>query len=191
MDQFTEIANYVFTIIFITEAIVKNMSIGPKLYFSDGWNTFDFLIVLGSFAGIFISTQTNLKIKGATTIFRAFRIMRIMRLIKRGGKSLNLIFNTFVITMQSLSNIGGLLLVFIYMYSIVGMIIFGRTKRNGMMNDYLNYETFPNSFVSLFVVATGDSWNFITACFAMQNLPHNECIPNSTFNDYMLFDGVN
>ena len=143
------------------------MAIGPKLYFNDSWNIFDFILVLGSTIGIVVSSQSLFKIKGTTSIFRAFRIMRIMRLMKRGGKSLNLIFNTLVITVQSLTNIGGLLLVFIYIYSIIGMILFGRVKRNGMMNDYLNFETFPNAFVSLFVVATGDSWNFITIAFSM------------------------
>lgn len=92
-----------------------------------------------------------------------------MRLVKRGGKSLILIFNTFVITMQSLSNIGGLLLVFIYMYSIVGMIIFGYTKRNGVLNEYMNFESFPNAFLTLFIVGTGDTWNLITEAFV---IPH-------------------
>jgi len=36
-----------------------------------------------------------------------------------------MIFNTFVITLQSLVNIGALLLLIIYMYSVLGMILFG------------------------------------------------------------------
>lgn len=52
----TEILNYIFTVIFIFEVMVKNLALGPRLYFNDNWNTFDFVIISGSFAGIFIST---------------------------------------------------------------------------------------------------------------------------------------
>jgi len=175
IDTFTEIANYVFLSVFAAEAFVKIMAIGPALYFNDGWNVFDFFIVAGSLAGVLIAKQSAVQIKGATSILRAFRLMRILRLVKRGGKSLILIFNTFVITMKSLSNIGGLLLVFIYMYSIVGMILFGYTKRNGVMNDYINFESFPTAFLTLFIVGTADTWNYIMAAFTLHNLPQSGC----------------
>jgi Ion transport protein len=68
-----------------------------------------------------------------------------------------------------LANIGALLLLFIFMYSILGMILFGETMRNGIMNDYINFENFTNSFITLFIVATGDSWNDIMEAFSMQN----------------------
>ncbi len=141
-----------------------------RIYFSDGWNIFDTIIIIGSVLGIFISANTSLQIRGVITILRSFRILRLLRLIKRGN-SLRLIFNTFVITLHSLANIGGLLLLFIFMYSILGMIIFGTVKRNGLMNSYINFENFYNSFLTLFIVATGDSWNGIMEAFAMENSP--------------------
>lgn len=72
-----------------------------------------------------------------------------------------MIFNTFVITLHSLINIGSLLALIIYFYSVLGMVMFGNIKRNGLMNEYLNFDNFFNSFITLFVVATGDSWNAI------------------------------
>lgn len=165
--------NYIFTVIFSLEAAIKLLAIGARKYFNDGWNTFDFIIVLGSFVGIFVSNMTNVKIKVTASVFRAFRILRIMRLVKRAGKSLNLIFNTFLITLHSLVNIGGLLLVFIFMYSILGMMIFGNVKRNGIMNDYVNFENFTNSFLTLFVAATGDSWHLTMTAFALDNSLQN------------------
>jgi hypothetical protein len=74
---------------------------------------------------IAVSLNSSLQIKGAVTLFRSFRILRVLRLLKRGGKNLHMIFNTFVITLQSLVNIGALLLLIIYMYSVLGMILFG------------------------------------------------------------------
>ena len=170
IDFTAEIMNYCFTAVFIAEAFIKLAGIGPRVYFADGWNLFDFIIIVGSFVSIFISANTTLEIRGAINIMRSFRILRLLRLIKR-GKSLQLIFNTFVVTLHALANIGGLLLLFIFMYSILGMIIFGEVKRNGVMNNYLNFETFVNSFITLFVAATGDTWNDITAAFSHSNSP--------------------
>jgi hypothetical protein len=170
VDRIQEILNYVFTAIFLAEAIIKIIGIAPRVYFSDGWNIFDTVIILGSFISIFISANTSLEIKGVITILRSFRILRLLRLIKR-GHSLRLIFNTFVITLHSLANIGGLLLLFIFMYAILGMILFGNVKRNGVMNDYINFENFNNAYLTLFVVATGDSWNSIMYAYGLENAP--------------------
>jgi len=106
-----------------------------------------------------VSLNSSLQIKGAVTLLRSFRILRVLRLLKRGGKNLHMIFNTFVITLQSLVNIGALLLLIICMYSVLGMILFGSQMRTGLMNNWMNFEDFINSFLMLFVVTTGDSWN--------------------------------
>jgi len=45
-----EILNQIFTFIFLAEAIAKLIAFGSR-YFSDSWNRFDFVIVLGSIAG--------------------------------------------------------------------------------------------------------------------------------------------
>ena len=132
--QATEILNYIFTIVFVGEAAIRLLGIGFRNYFKDSWNIFDLLVAVGSVLGVIITQNTQLEFK-SVTLLRAFRILRLLRLLKRGGKSLYLIFNTFVITMQNLVNIGGLLLLFMYIYSIIGIIYFGEVKRNLTMND--------------------------------------------------------
>jgi voltage-gated sodium channel len=84
MDQVGEYLNYVFTAIFSVEAIIQMIAIEPRVYFSDGWNIFDLVIIVGSVISIFISANTSLAIKGVITILRSFRILRLVRLIKRG-----------------------------------------------------------------------------------------------------------
>ena len=151
VQEITEILNYIFTLIFVSEAIIRIGSQSFLLYIKDPWNLFDFIVALGSVLGVVVTLSSNLAFKGVS-LLRAFRILRLLRLLKRGGKSMYLIFNTFVITMQSLANIGGLLLLIMYIYSIIGMIYFGEVKRNGNMNDYINFETFTNAFITLFTV---------------------------------------
>ena len=60
VEQTTEILNYIFTAFFIIEAAIKLISIDLKIYFSEGWNVFDTVIITGSFASIFISADTTL-----------------------------------------------------------------------------------------------------------------------------------
>jgi hypothetical protein len=118
------------------------------------------IVALGSLLGIILQMQDlNFGLRGVATVLRSFRVFRLVRLLKRGGRSIYLIFNTFVLTITSLSNIGALLLLIIYMYSILGMILFGGQVRNGLMNEYMNFENFWNAFITLFTVTTGDSWN--------------------------------
>ena len=165
MDDTTDIINYIFAAIFIAEAIIRITAFGFKEYFKEGWNIFDFIVVIGSIISIFISlalslttgNQQSVPIKGAVTIIRTFRIMRVVRLIRR-AKSLQLIFNTFVITLPALMNIGALLLLLLYLYSVVGVYLFGEVQRNGIFSDNLNFETFGHAFCALCAVATADSW---------------------------------
>lgn len=63
------------------------------------------------------------------------------------------------------------------------MIIFGTVKRNGLMNYYINFENFYNAFMTLFIVATGDSWNNIMEAFAIENTPLTQCIDNPSYQD--------
>ena len=105
-------------------------------------------------------------------------------MLRKGGKSLYLIFNTFIITLQSLINIGGLLILILYVYSIIGMIYFGEVKRNGRMNDYLNFESFTSAFITLFTVATADTWNLTMAAFTQSLEPWYQCIANPSYHDY-------
>jgi hypothetical protein len=183
VDVVTEIINKIFTVIFISEAAIRIIGIGIRNYLKDGWNIFDFIVALGSLVSILISSSTSVEIK-AVSLLRAFRILRLLRLLKRGGKSLYLIFNTFVITMQSLANIGGLLLLMMYIYSIIGMIYFGEVKRNSTMNDYINFESFTSAFITLFTVATVDSWNYTMISFSYVLSPANECVEQPTYRDY-------
>jgi hypothetical protein len=67
-----------------------------------------------------------------------------------------------------LANIGALLLLFTFIYSILGMIILGEQVRLRAMNDYVNFENFQNSFITLFIVATGDNWDEIMASFSTE-----------------------
>jgi Ion transport protein len=53
------------------------------------------------------------------------------------------------------------------------------------MSDYINFETFTSAFITLFTVATGDSWNYTTASFTHGRQADNDCLDNPTYYDYL------
>lgn len=48
-----DIVNYIFTAIFTVEAIFKIIAYG-KVYFTHGWNVFDFIIVIVSYVTLIV-----------------------------------------------------------------------------------------------------------------------------------------
>ena len=76
-----EILNYIFTVIYTFEMIIKMVGFG-KSYFEDGWCVFDFLIVMSAWAGIILLQVFNIDVGSISTIIRSFRIARVLKLIK-------------------------------------------------------------------------------------------------------------
>ena len=104
------IANDVFLVIFICEATTKILCMGWARYFSDAYNRFDFSIIVLSLTSKILDAMGILGNKtNQTSVLRIFRLGRVLRLINKAA-SLRMIFNTFLISLPSLGNIGLLLL---------------------------------------------------------------------------------
>jgi hypothetical protein len=112
----TETINYVCTSIFIIEAIIKLLGLG-KNYFKDGWNVFDFIIVVSSI--IFFHPYFK-KSKSTITVMRAFRVGRVLKSFKK-LKQLRDIFSTILRTLPGLINVGVLILLIVYLFAIIGV----------------------------------------------------------------------
>ncbi len=74
MDQTThdtlKIGNWFFTATFCVEAVIKVMAMSPKYYFQEGWNIFDFIIVVLSLLEIPLENVSGL------SVLRSFRLVR-------------------------------------------------------------------------------------------------------------------
>ena len=108
----------------------------------------------------------------------------MLRLVKR-AKSLNIIFETFLITIPALANIGGLLLLFLYLYSVIGVSLFAEVKLQNDLNKDANFKTFTRSFLTLFRASTGEGWNDIMHDLSRSESQLFSCIDNPTYNDYV------
>ena len=61
LPDILEIINYVFAGIFTVEAFIKIVAL-DKDYFRDGWNVFDFVIVIGTYIGVIVNFTTNVSV---------------------------------------------------------------------------------------------------------------------------------
>lgn len=118
--------NLVFAIIYTIEAIIKLM-VFKKVYFSDGWNNFDFVIVVMAWLGVLVEKAFKLNVGPVTTVIRSFRIARVFKMIKR-FKELSKIFNTMLVSIPALANVGSLLGLLLLLYSVLGVFFFAKIK---------------------------------------------------------------
>jgi voltage-gated sodium channel type II alpha len=76
-----KVLNMIFSIIFNTEMILKLLALENQ-YFWFGWNLFDMFIVISADIGIILDIlELSKSFSTAVTILRAFRIMRIVRIL--------------------------------------------------------------------------------------------------------------
>jgi hypothetical protein len=115
--------NYGFAVIFALEAILKIISFGFKAYVRDRGNIFDFLIVILTIVTSIISITMELDFGASTTFIRALRMSRIFKFIQK-SKQIKVIFETLIVTIPAITNIGGLLLLLLYMFSVLGVFLF-------------------------------------------------------------------
>ena len=86
--------NLVFNIIYTIETTIKLIAFGID-FFKDGWNSFDFVIVVAAWMGFVAKNIDGLDLGQSTTIIKSFRICRIFKIIKK-YKSLRILFYTFI-----------------------------------------------------------------------------------------------
>ena len=65
--------------------------------------------------------------------------MRVFKIVRK-NKSLNVLFFTFVGAVPQLTNVGGLLFLFLFLYSVLGVSLFGAVKQHGALNEHANFS---------------------------------------------------
>jgi hypothetical protein len=64
-------------------------------------------------------------------------------------------------TLASLINVGSLIVICIYIYTVIGITLFAETKQQEPLGNRLNFTNPLNTFFTLIVIATGESYNDI------------------------------
>ena len=162
--QILKYLNYVFTVIFTIELMLKIVSIPPKEFWRDKFNIFDvFIVALSLIELLFTSSEGT-----GLTALRAFRLFRLFKLFRFGD--LRVLLESFAQTLAGIGNYLVLLLLFVYIESLLGMQMFaGKLKfddeskydlENGK-SPRLNFDNLWNSFLTIFCILIGEDWNQI------------------------------
>uniref|UniRef100_A0A8D2ALK0 Voltage-dependent L-type calcium channel subunit alpha n=1 Tax=Sus scrofa TaxID=9823 RepID=A0A8D2ALK0_PIG len=172
------VLNMLFTGLFTVEMILKLIAFKPKGYFSDPWNVFDFLIVIGSVIDVILSETNNAEENSriSITFFRLFRVMRLVKLLSR-GEGIRTLLWTFIKSFQALPYVALLIVMLFFIYAVIGMQVFGKIALNDTteINRNNNFQTFPQAVLLLFRCATGEAWqDIMLAC-----MPGKKCAPES------------
>ncbi|CAF1538985.1 unnamed protein product [Rotaria magnacalcarata] len=169
MTRILTIGNSFFTIIFTTEVTLKIIAMTPSKYLKNGWNKFDFLIVVVSLAELGF-----VHIKGLS-VLRSFRLLRIFKLAK-SWQTLNRLMATIGKSIGALANLTLVLVIFIFIFSVVGMQLFGQkyTEKFGKDIPRWNFCDFFHSFMIVFRVLCGEWIESMWTCLECAGWP---CIP--------------
>ena len=133
--------SYACTAVFIiVEAIIKLVAMGRK-YFNSRWNAFDFFrVATASVVGLAADVGST------TSVLRVFRLARVFRLVRK-LKGLRMLFNTLVISLPGLVNIGALLFLLCFVFAVLGMNLFGKVTFGENLNEDANFTNFGNSLL--------------------------------------------
>jgi len=135
--------NNIILSVFIFEAAVKIIAVAPqfKKYFGNGWNLFDFSIVVLSLipaSGEF------------AMLARLARLLRVLRLISVIPE-LRIIVATLVKSIPSMGNIMLLMSIIFYIYAVAGYHLFHQ-------HDPTHWSSLGNSLLTLFRIVTLEDW---------------------------------
>uniref|UniRef100_A0A8D3DTN6 Sodium channel protein n=1 Tax=Scophthalmus maximus TaxID=52904 RepID=A0A8D3DTN6_SCOMX len=151
--------NFIFIVVFTVEFVLKLFAL-RHYYFTNGWNVFDVVVVILSIVGMFLADIIE-KYFVSPTLFRVIRLARIGRILRliKGAKGIRTLLFALMMSLPALFNIGLLLFLVMFIFSIFGMSNFGYVKHGAGIDDMYNFETFGNSMIILFMITTSAGWD--------------------------------
>ncbi|XP_065099249.1 calcium channel, voltage-dependent, L type, alpha 1S subunit, a [Paramisgurnus dabryanus] len=130
------------------------------------------------------SVATDENISVSITLFRLFRVMRLVKLLNRFEGIRNLLW-TFIKSFQALPYVALLIVMLFFIYAVIGMQVFGKIALidGSVINRNNNFQTFPQAVLLLFRSATGEAWQEIMlGCLYGQRCdPKSDYLPGEEY----------
>ncbi|XP_060913471.1 voltage-dependent L-type calcium channel subunit alpha-1D [Labrus mixtus] len=162
-DWLTEVqdaANKVLLAMFTLEMLVKMYSLGLQAYFVSLFNRFDCFVVCG---GILETILVELAIMSplGISVFRCVRLLRIFK-VTRHWASLSNLVASLLNSMKSIASLLLLLFLFIIIFSLLGMQLFGgKFNFDETVTKRSTFDNFPQALLTVFQILTGEDWNTV------------------------------
>uniref|UniRef100_A0A673U4I0 Sodium channel protein n=1 Tax=Suricata suricatta TaxID=37032 RepID=A0A673U4I0_SURSU len=174
--------NQFFVAVFTGECVMKMFAL-RHYYFTNGWNVFDFIVVVLSIGSlVFSAILTSLESHFPPTLLRVVRLARIGRILRliRGAKGIRTLLFALMMSLPALFNIGLLLFLVMFIYSIFGMASFPHVRWEAGIDDMFNFQTFASSMLCLFQITTSAGWDGLLSPILNTGPPYcDPSLPNS------------
>lgn len=171
------VSHLVLTTAFAVELCLKLAGLGARRFARDRFNLFDAAIVLVSVAEVAAAAATGtLSVAadqdnshvGALQALRVLRLARVLRVVRivRYAPALK---RVVAVIGQSLGPLGWvmcLLLLFVFIFAVVGMQLFGAADESWRDPDAparFNFHSFPQAMLYMFVLLTSEGWPVLMA----------------------------
>ncbi|XP_067128742.1 voltage-dependent T-type calcium channel subunit alpha-1G-like isoform X2 [Centruroides vittatus] len=183
-----EISNVIFTVIFALEMLLKVLAEGVFDYISSGFNVLDGAIVILSIVELCQSSGSGL------SVLRTFRLLRILKLVR----FMPALRRQLVVMLRTIDNVAvffALLILFIFIFSILGMNLFGcrfckKIGDGSMQCERKNFDSLLWAIVTVFQILTQEDWN-VVLFNGMEKTSHWAAlyfVALMTFGNYVLFN---
>ncbi|XP_041860296.1 voltage-dependent L-type calcium channel subunit alpha-1D [Melanotaenia boesemani] len=160
LTEVQDVANKVLLALFTLEMLVKMYSLGLQAYFVSLFNRFDCFVVCG---GIIETILVELAIMSplGISVFRCVRLLRIFK-VTRHWASLSNLVASLLNSMKSIASLLLLLFLFIIIFSLLGMQLFGgKFNFDETVTKRSTFDNFPQALLTVFQILTGEDWNTV------------------------------
>uniref|UniRef100_A0A3P8T329 Voltage-dependent L-type calcium channel subunit alpha n=1 Tax=Amphiprion percula TaxID=161767 RepID=A0A3P8T329_AMPPE len=160
LTEVQDVANKVLLALFTLEMLVKMYSLGLQAYFVSLFNRFDCFVVCG---GIMETILVELAIMSplGISVFRCVRLLRIFK-VTRHWASLSNLVASLLNSMKSIASLLLLLFLFIIIFSLLGMQLFGgKFNFDEAVTKRSTFDNFPQALLTVFQILTGEDWNTV------------------------------
>jgi voltage-gated sodium channel len=143
VDDSITVADEVFLGIFVVELAIRIAAYGrrPQDFFKSGWNVFDFVVIGAAFLP---------GVRDNVTLLRLVRLLRVVRLVSV-MPDLRILVRAMARSLPPIASLGLLTLLLMYVYGMVGWILFGD-------EDPEQWGNIGQAILSLFQILTLENW---------------------------------
>uniref|UniRef100_A0A7M4FDU1 Voltage-dependent L-type calcium channel subunit alpha n=1 Tax=Crocodylus porosus TaxID=8502 RepID=A0A7M4FDU1_CROPO len=160
LTEVQDTANKVLLALFTAEMLLKMYSLGLQAYFVSLFNRFDCFIVCGGILET-ILVETKIMPPLGISVLRCVRLLRIFK-ITRYWNSLSNLVASLLNSVRSIASLLLLLFLFIIIFSLLGMQLFGgKFNFDEMQTRRSTFDNFPQSLLTVFQILTGEDWNSV------------------------------
>lgn len=188
VNDLSEMLGYIFISVYCLEAAMKLIGLGPRDYFDNPWNTFDFVLTLVGVIEALVEGITNVEISKIIWV-RLLRFLRLLRIKKRFRD----VFATAVILAPQLFSAAIVMTMIYYFFAIIGVELFSQydltncckntsveayyafypgnktTGEYGGLYYLNNFTSLPSSSVTLFELTVVNNWHIIMEGYAWKD----------------------